>query len=160
MYATSPPLEAGILYQQKENWFYFTFGDDTTSSAKLNFDKVGSTPGLYSAIDPVSKHKIMICDDRDRSDCAFGYILESWLNLSHPLKVSPVAKIYSHGNGKTRIFQPVTLNNRGHLSNDVKDYICFVYWLIKQELVPGHNMCYYFPKCLVNKYVFEFGWEL
>ena len=142
------------LYLKNKEWFYFSFEKTIATTTKLNFDKISSY-GLYSATDPVSHRPITIFDMKNQSDCEFGYLMESLTHSEDRGKLR--FEIYSHGHGKTSVFQPVTVQNRMNLSRHVKDYICFLYWLIKQPIISGYNMCHYLPKCLVNKYVLEFS---
>lgn len=145
---------SGILYLKNKQWLHFTFDQTPSNSITLNFDQIGSN-GLYSAIDPVSGSRIMFSDIRNQSQAEFGYLGESWANLDSQMTLG--SKIYRHENGHTSIFQPLTVNNRMHLVKHAKDHICFIYWLIKQQIFSKYEMCYYLPKCLVDKYLLEFN---
>ena len=143
----------GILYLRNNQWIQFTFDGTISYHKQLNFDQIDSS-GLYSAINPVSGYDITICDLKCQNGREFGYLGESWLDLRGPTNVG--SRIYSSQNEKITIFQPVTCNNWMYLASHVKDYITFLYWLIKQQLATGYMLCYYMPKCLVNKYVLKF----
>lgn len=123
--------EASILYLKNKQWIQVNFNETIPISTELIFDQphmggpddqVGSTK-LYSAANPVSGRHITICDIQNTSRREFGYLGESSTKLPSPLKIS--SKIYSYENGKTTIFQPVTIENRIHLMSHVKAIFVF-----------------------------------